>query len=201
VPSRRRARSALGIGAVALTALLCTAALARVGGDDARLPADSAATAHSIAPEEHPAATAKRDAAHARLTAATLGDELAWPLHGDVTGSFNEPRYGHMHEGIDIPMPAGTPIEAAGSGEVVMREVQDGYGKYTCIAHETITTCYGHQSRFGTKLGAEVRQGEVIGYVGNTGNSGWIHLHFEVRRGTEPWGKPLNPKRFLPPAS
>ena len=47
---------------------------------------------------------------------------------------------------------------------------------------------------------AEVRQGDVIGYVGNTGNSGWVHLHFEVRRGTEPWGRPLSPRKFLPPA-
>ena len=79
-----------------------------------------------------------------------------------------------------------------------MREWQDGYGKYTCIAHRTLTTCYGHQSRFGTKLGAKVMRGEVIGYVGNTGNSGAIHLHFEVRRGTKPWGKAMNPARFLP---
>jgi murein DD-endopeptidase MepM/ murein hydrolase activator NlpD len=191
----------VGIGAAALTATLCTAALTAVGGDDARLPASGGATAASAVSLEHPATTAKRDAASARLQAATLGDELAWPVHGEVTGRFGEPRGGHMHEGIDIPMPEGTPIAAAGSGTVVMRELEDGYGKYTCIAHETITTCYGHQSRFGTKLGAEVRQGEVIGYVGNTGNSGWVHLHFEVRRGTKPWGEAVNPRRFLPPGA
>ena len=103
-----------------------------------------------------------------------------------------------MHAGIDIPMPAGAPIRAASAGTVVMRESSDGYGKYTCIAHRRITTCYAHQSRFRTTHGATVRRGQVIGYVGDTGNSGTTHLHFEVRRGTRPWGEPVDPARFLP---
>jgi murein DD-endopeptidase MepM/ murein hydrolase activator NlpD len=128
---------------------------------------------------------------------ASASDDLSWPLHGKVTGHFGEPRAGHPHEGIDIPMPAGTPIRAAGSGKVVMREVQDGYGKYTCIAHVRVTSCYGHQSRFHTRLGATVLRGQVIGYVGSTGNAPVNHLHFEVRRGTRPWGTPVSPARFL----
>jgi murein DD-endopeptidase MepM/ murein hydrolase activator NlpD len=94
-------------------------------------------------------------------------------------------------------MPKGTPIRAAAPGRVVLREVQQGYGRYTCIAHRKITTCYGHQSRFHTKLGARVRRGQVIGYVGNSGDTAAYHLHFEVRRGTRPWGKPMNPLRLL----
>ena len=124
-------------------------------------------------------------------------DRLAWPDRGKITGRFGEWRGGHRHEGIDIPLPKGTPIRAAATGRVIMREVQAGYGKYTCIAHRRITTCYGHQSRFHTKLGARVRRGQVIGYVGNTGDTAAYHLHFEVRRGTRPWGKPMNPLRLL----
>jgi murein DD-endopeptidase MepM/ murein hydrolase activator NlpD len=127
-----------------------------------------------------------------------VSDSLTWPLHGEVTGRFHEARAGHLHEGIDIPAPMGTPIRAAAPGRVVMREEQQGYGRYTCIAHRAITTCYGHQSRFGTKLGAHVRRGEVIGYVGNSGNAPAIHLHFEVRRGVKPWGTPMNPLKRLP---
>jgi murein DD-endopeptidase MepM/ murein hydrolase activator NlpD len=127
-------------------------------------------------------------------------DELSWPLHGKVTGRFHEARSGHPHEGIDIPMPAGTPIRAASTGKVVLREVQDGYGKYTCVAHIRITSCYGHQSRFGTTLGATVARGQVIGYVGSTGNAPVNHLHFEVRLGTRPWGTPVDPAKFLPSA-
>ena len=98
---------------------------------------------------------------------------------------------------IDIPMPAGTPIRAAAPGRVILRAVEQGYGKYTCIAHRTVTTCYGHQSRFHTRLGARVRRGQVIGYVGNTGDTSAYHVHFEVRRGTRPWGRPVNPLKFL----
>jgi murein DD-endopeptidase MepM/ murein hydrolase activator NlpD len=126
------------------------------------------------------------------------GDWLRWPLRGAVTGRFGEQRAGHRHEGIDIPKPVGTPIRAAGTGRVVMREWRDGYGNYTCIRHVKVLTCYAHQSRFRTKPGALVRQGEVIGYTGDTGTSEAPHLHFEVRLGRRPWGKPVNPIRFLP---
>jgi murein DD-endopeptidase MepM/ murein hydrolase activator NlpD len=134
---------------------------------------------------------------HARPSALRASDRLAWPDHGAITGKFGEWRGGHRHEGIDIPMPKGTPIRAAAPGRVILREVQQGYGRYTCIAHRKITTCYGHQSRFHTKLGARVRRGQVIGYVGNSGDTAAYHLHFEVRRGTRPWGKPMNPLRLL----
>jgi murein DD-endopeptidase MepM/ murein hydrolase activator NlpD len=127
------------------------------------------------------------------------GDALRWPLHGAVTGTFGEPRAGHIHEGIDIPKPVGTPIRAAATGKVVMREWQDGYGNYTCLAHVAIITCYAHQSRFGhVQVGDEVEQGQVIGYTGDTGTSEAPHLHFEVRLGRKPWGKPVDPLKRLP---
>lgn len=125
-------------------------------------------------------------------------DDLRWPLRGGITGQFGEQRGWREHDGIDLPMPPGTPIRAAGSGRVVMREVQDGYGNYTCVAHVKITTCYAHQARFATELGAKVERGELIGYVGDTGRSSTPHLHFEVRRGTQPWGTPLDPAKYLP---
>jgi murein DD-endopeptidase MepM/ murein hydrolase activator NlpD len=57
-----------------------------------------------------------------------------------------------------------------------------GYGNFTCLDHGGgLSTCYAHQSEFGTSVGAAVSQGDVIGYVGNTGNSFGDHLHFEVR--------------------
>ncbi|HEX8067228.1 MAG TPA: M23 family metallopeptidase [Thermoleophilaceae bacterium] len=125
-------------------------------------------------------------------------DELAWPLHGEVTGRFGELRGGHEHAGIDIPRPVGTPIRAAGDGTVTMREEQDGYGRYTCVAHERFSSCYAHQSRFRVRDGARVRRGQVIGYVGDSGTSSSPHLHFEVRRGRRPWGRPVDPTRHLP---
>ena len=133
----------------------------------------------------------------AEPSAAEPSDKLRWPVRGGVTGRFGEQRGGHEHAGIDVPLPVGTPIRAASTGRVVMREDQSGYGNYTCIAHVRITTCYAHQSRFRTKQGARVERGEVIGYVGDTGTSSTPHLHFEVRRGTRPWGTPVDPAKYL----
>ena len=106
---------------------------------------------------------------------------LIWPVSGPVVSGFGM-RWGRMHEGIDIAVPAGTPIRAADSGTVVIAGWTGGYGNYTCIQHtSTMSTCYGHQSSFATSSGASVSQGQVIGYVGCTGHCFGDHLHFEVR--------------------
>ena len=120
--------------------------------------------------------------------------QLIWPVNGPLTGSFGEARPGHMHAGIDIAAPGGTPIRAADSGRVVLLGFTGGYGNYTCIQHTaSMSTCYAHQSGYATSSGAAVRQGQVIGYVGNTGHSFGNHLHFEVRIG----GSPVNPLSYL----
>jgi len=102
-----------------------------------------------------------------------------------------------MHEGIDIAAPEGTPIMAAASGSVVLMQSEassGGYGNYTCIDHGGgLATCYAHQSSFATSEGASVSQGDVIGYVGNTGHSLGPHLHFEVRIE----GVPTDPLGYL----
>jgi murein DD-endopeptidase MepM/ murein hydrolase activator NlpD len=187
---RKRARGAAVSGALCVVAAFGAGAFGATRGDETPQPSSTSGAAVAI---RRPAAQTG-----ARTRGLRASDNLAWPLHGKVTGAFGELRAGHAHEGIDIPRPAGTPIRAAGRGRVTMRALQAGYGKYTCIAHRTITTCYAHQSRFGTKLGARVRRGEVIGYVGRTGDTSAYHLHFEVRRGTRPWGTPVDPEKFLP---
>ena len=119
---------------------------------------------------------------------------LIWPVNGPITGSFGEARPGHMHAGLDISAPGGTPIRAADSGRVVLLGFTGGYGNYTCIQHtSSMSTCYAHQSGYATSSGAGVRQGQVIGYVGDTGHSFGNHLHFEVRIG----GSPVNPLNYL----
>jgi len=120
--------------------------------------------------------------------------QFVWPVNGPITGDFGESRPGHLHAGIDIAAPEGTPIRAAGSGKVVLLGVQGGYGNYTCISHGgPLSTCYAHQVRFGTSMGASVKKGQVMGYVGNTGNSFGAHLHFEVRVN----GSPVSPLAYL----
>ncbi len=108
---------------------------------------------------------------------------LIWPVNGTLTSTFGM-RWGRMHEGIDIAAPTGTPILAAQSGTVSLAAYTGGYGNYTCIDHGGgLSTCYGHQSAFATSAGASVRRGQLIGYVGSTGESTGPHLHFEVRVG------------------
>jgi murein DD-endopeptidase MepM/ murein hydrolase activator NlpD len=85
------------------------------------------------------------------------------------------------HQGTDYAAPLGTPVYAAGSGRISYRGVKGGYGNVIQIDHgQGIETVYGHLSRFAAmKAGAQVQQGETIGYVGMTGLATGPHLHFE----------------------
>ena len=106
---------------------------------------------------------------------------MIWPVNGPVTSGFGM-RWGRMHEGIDIAVPAGTPIQAAKSGVVAIAAPTGGYGNYTCVNHGGgLSTCYAHQSSYAVGVGDSVSQGEVIGSVGCTGSCFGDHLHFEVR--------------------
>jgi murein DD-endopeptidase MepM/ murein hydrolase activator NlpD len=118
---------------------------------------------------------------------------LIWPVSGPVTSPFGY-RWGRLHAGIDIGVPYGTPIHAAASGTVVLAGWTGGYGNYTCIDHGGgLATCYAHQSSYAVYGGAQVAQGQVIGYVGSTGHSFGAHLHFEVRIN----GTPVDPLGYL----
>ncbi|MBA3300966.1 MAG: peptidoglycan DD-metalloendopeptidase family protein [Thermoleophilaceae bacterium] len=119
--------------------------------------------------------------------------DLIWPINATISSPFGQ-RWGRLHAGIDLPASEGTPIRAADSGRTVLAAVTGGYGNYTCVQHSSsMSTCYAHQSRYGTSSGESVSQGEVIGYVGNTGNSFGAHLHFEVRIN----GNPVDPMGYL----
>ncbi|HEX6228637.1 MAG TPA: peptidoglycan DD-metalloendopeptidase family protein [Solirubrobacterales bacterium] len=122
--------------------------------------------------------------------------QLIWPVDGPVVSGYG-PRWGRMHEGIDIAVPAGTPIRAAASGSVVLLQSESGsggYGNFTCLDHGgALQTCYAHQSSFAVGSGQSVSQGEVIGYVGCTGHCYGDHLHFEVRVS----GAPTDPLGYL----
>jgi peptidoglycan DL-endopeptidase CwlO len=116
-----------------------------------------------------------------------------WPVNGPVVSGFGM-RWGRLHAGVDIAVPAGTPIHAADSGRVVLLGWTGGYGNYTCIDHgNAVSTCYAHQSAYATSMGASVSQGQVIGSVGCTGHCFGDHLHFEVRIN----GAPVDPMGYL----
>ena len=88
------------------------------------------------------------------------------------------------HRGVDYAAPTGTPIKAAGDGRIKFAGKQNGYGYVTYIEHpNNIVTVYAHQSRLNKrfKKGSRVRQGDIIGYVGQTGWATGPHLHYEFR--------------------
>jgi murein DD-endopeptidase MepM/ murein hydrolase activator NlpD len=109
---------------------------------------------------------------------------LAWPVHGKISSGFGpRGRKGRrsVHEGIDIPVPRGTPVQAAGAGIVTEARVYNGYGKTVIVDHGAGTkTLYAHCSSFTVKPGDSVQLGQVIAYAGSTGRSTTSHLHFGV---------------------
>lgn len=130
---------------------------------------------------------------------------FSWPL--SFNGSFNsafgyrsDPFTGKtsFHSGIDLGAAQGTPILAAASGTVIVANATDpwgyGYGYYVKIDHGNgYMTLYGHCSAIAVFTGQIVQQGQVISYMGSTGNSTGPHLHFEVYQG----GTRVDPMGFF----
>ena len=124
-----------------------------------------------------------------------LGLSLIRPVSGTVTSRFGA-RWGRSHKGLDIGAPKGTPIKAAASGTVTVAQYgySGGYGNYVMISHGNgIQTLYGHCNSLNVSAGQSVSQGQVIAYVGNTGNSYGNHLHLEIRVN----GVAQNPQNYL----
>jgi murein DD-endopeptidase MepM/ murein hydrolase activator NlpD len=107
------------------------------------------------------------------------------PMPGAATTSCFGQRWGVLHAGIDLAMPADTPIRAAADGTVVEAGwVYAGYGISVVVDHGNgFLTHYAHQNRTAVAVGQQVDAGEVIGYEGSTGDSTGPHLHFEVHNG------------------
>lgn len=119
---------------------------------------------------------------------AYVGGDFMWPL--DAGSSRISSHYGgrtlngayEWHPATDISAPAGTPIYAANSGEVLRSELHSSYGNYVLIDHgDGKATLYAHMTTRAVSAGQTVSRGEVIGFVGTTGYSFGNHLHFEMR--------------------
>jgi len=113
-------------------------------------------------------------------------------------GYFGAHRNGkRRHNGIDLLAEIGTPVLAARSGWVINAEKKRGIGDYVEIRHSKgLVTIYGHLSEILVKKGQRVRQGQIIGKVGKTGNANYKtmlpHLHFEIRENNIP----QDPKQY-----
>ena len=117
---------------------------------------------------------------------------LMWPVPGYRYVSRWMSAY---HKGADICAPYGTPIYAADSGVVVTATYHYSYGNYVVIDHGNGTkTLYAHASRLAVGYGQAVKQGQIIAYIGSTGNSTGNHCHFEIHQN----GMRVNPRNLFP---
>ena len=119
---------------------------------------------------------------------AVADGELCWPLPGHtyISCHFGEvDAFGNAgHRGTDIPAPEGTPILAAHSGTVLVSGWNDSYGNQVLLDNGAgLSTRYAHMTATAVTAGEAVTAGQVIGYVGSTGDSTGFHLHFEVMQG------------------
>jgi murein DD-endopeptidase MepM/ murein hydrolase activator NlpD len=104
--------------------------------------------------------------------------------------------WSHTHTGLDFAAPDGTEIRAIGPGVVTSTAYDGAYGNKTEVRLDDGTVLwFCHQSAFGVEPGQRVEPGDLIGYVGSTGNVTGPHLHLEVRPGG---GDPIDPEAWLP---
>jgi murein DD-endopeptidase MepM/ murein hydrolase activator NlpD len=182
------------------------ATLSSIKGDESELVAESKSlqaesatlSARIQAAQRAAAARSPAPASGSTGTGQPSASGFIWPVNGPITSTFGSRCLGNgdcsSHPGLDIGVPAGTPIHAAASGTVIFTGWAGGYGNLTLIDHgRGLATGYGHQSSIAVGSGAFVSQGQVIGYVGCTGYCFGAHLHFEVRVN----GTPVDPLGYL----
>ena len=140
-----------------------------------------------------------------------LADALVMPLPGvtpaELVGSFDDARGARRHEALDIPAPRGTPVISATAGRLMKLHTSDfgGLMVYAADASERFILLYAHLDRYAEELteGMPLRRGQVVGYVGTTGNAppDVPHLHFGIARvaDVEEWwrGQPVDPLPLL----
>ena len=125
------------------------------------------------------------------------------PINGArLSSSFGKRKhpilgFNKQHNGTDFAAPKGTPIMASGNGKVTRARWCGGGGNCVKIRHNSsYSTVYAHLSKFATREGRRVKQGEIIGYVGSTGMSTGPHLHYEVHYN----GRPINSQKLKLPS-
>ncbi|MEV4492304.1 M23 family metallopeptidase [Micromonospora coxensis] len=151
-------------------------------------------TSQDAAARADAADRASRDTARDSQVSATEQDPWLLPLQGY---DFNSPygmRWGKLHTGIDLVAPEGTPYVAIHSGTVTKAGWFGGYGYAVIVQHaDGSEAIYGHSSSVSVREGQQVKAGDQLGLVGNTGHSYGSHLHLEIHVK----GEPLDPVPWL----
>ncbi len=168
-------------------------AMLRAAEDEERMREEEA---HRRESEAQRLAEEARSNASAGYVAAANPGYFALPLEKyRVTSEFGWRAWSNSyHSGIDLATASGTPIKAAAAGVVTYTGWYGGGGNTVIVNHGNgFRTVYMHMSEFGTTVGKQVAQGEVIGYVGSTGNSTGPHLHFNIEINEQP----VNPRYYV----
>lgn len=128
-----------------------------------------------------------------------LATPKGWPVEGKVTSSFGmreHPKTGakDFHSGIDIASDPGSPLKATADGIVSFAGWSGGNGNLVVLEHGySFSTFYAHNKQVSVKVGQKVKRGDIIGYIGSTGNSTGPHVHYEVWHN----GKSINPYKYI----
>ena len=201
-------RSTLHVGAVATALIAALFTVTQVDGDASAAQRITLAAA-SPAPTPFPDAavetafadrtkrlsrTASRQSARpAKVAKRVVIKEVTWtrPVSGyRLTGRFGDRSYmwsSGMHTGLDFAAPSGTPIRSIAGGVVKSASYDGSYGYKTVVALPGGGEAwYCHQSRLGVRKGQRLEPGQVLGWIGSTGNVTGPHLHLEVRHGDRP---------------
>jgi len=141
------------------------------------------------------ATTAAAPAALERSSVSEGSVLMKWPVQGPILSTVGAKSSGLNNDGVNIGAPKGSPVVAAASGTVVYAgDDMKGFGHLVLIRHEgDLVTAYAHLDRVLVKKDSVLRQGDMIGTVGKTGNVSSPQLHFEIREG----GKPVNPSKRI----
>lgn len=162
-------------------------------------PVAIAKTDAPISPKPAPAKPASKPAPAPEQYADDSGvdRDFIWPVSGQVLKGFGSGDDGQRNDGVNISVPAGTPVKAAAAGEVVYAGSElVGFGNLILIRHPGgWISAYAHSERLLVKEGDVVRQGQPIAEAGQTGNASSPQVHFELRKGKEP----VDPSLHLPP--
>jgi murein DD-endopeptidase MepM/ murein hydrolase activator NlpD len=147
------------------------------------------------APQAAPPAPANPPAAPSEANPAATPGRFLWPVRGVVVSDFGPKPGGLQNDGVNIAAPRGTPFRAAEAGTVIYagNELR-GFGNLLLVRHDGgYVTAYAHADELMVQRGDQVRRGQTIGRVGQTGGVATPQLHFEIRRGT----RPVNPMDYL----
>ncbi|MFZ4762153.1 MAG: peptidoglycan DD-metalloendopeptidase family protein [Alphaproteobacteria bacterium] len=146
--------------------------------------------------ETSPKTESSKTAETEKTANAAKAGKFIWPARGQLLAGFGQQAEGSHNDGLNISAAEGAAVKSAADGEVVYADNKlAGYGNLLLIRHSGgYITAYAHLQDFGVEKGQRVRQGQVIGKAGKTGDAKAPMLHFEIRKGA----KPVDPSSYLP---